>query len=282
MTATEPPSAQAQAPFPDGSVEVGVYATQAEGLEHSLVVLAMGEACWLVPTDDGFHLRVPPAIHTVSQQQLAYFDRERVGWPPPVAVDALPTRRQAPLSPLFWVLGVFAAYWAQERWPGFTEAGWLDAQRVFAHGEWWRAASALWLHGDLSHLVGNAGGGVLMFSAVIATFGFRAGWSWLAGSAIIGNLAAVAIHHRDEYRSLGASTAIFAGLGLLSGRALRVVARSGPSRRWRPLLVPLATGLAMLGLFGTAGPNTDLLAHATGFGSGLIGGVIAGGSAQRV
>jgi membrane associated rhomboid family serine protease len=264
-------------PFPEGSVDAGVYPTHAAGFEHSLVVLAMGEACWLIAADDGHHLRVEPAVLDAARQQLACFDRESVGWPPPPVGDTMPAIQHVPLSPLLWVLAVFAVFWAQGRWPGLTDAGLLDASRVFEHGEWWRAGSALWLHGDLGHLVSNAGGGFLVFSAVVATFGLNAGWSWLTASALLGNVAAVALHYGDGYRSLGASTAVFAGLGLLAGRAIRVIARSGYPYRWRELLVPLAAGLAVLGLFGAGGVNIDVLAHATGFGAGLAMGFIASG-----
>ena len=277
MTVPEPSVPLANDPFPEGSVDAGVYATQAEGFVHSLVVLAMDEACWLVPASDGHHLRVEPAALDAVRQQLACFDRESVGWPPKPVVDAAPVRLHAPLSPLFWVLGVLAVFWAQGTWPGLTEAGVLDADRVFHHGEWWRAASALWLHADVGHLVSNAGGGWLVFSAVVATFGLGAGWWWLTVSAVMGNLAAVALHAGGDYRSLGASTAIFAGLGLLTGRALRVMSRSEPSRRWRTMGVPLASGLGVLGLFGAGGVNIDVLAHATGFVAGLVMGWAAGG-----
>lgn len=258
-------------------MDAGVYATQADGFVHSLVVLAMGEACWLVPAADGQHLRVEPAALDAVRRQLACFDRESVGWPPRLVVDAAPVRLRVPLSPLCWVLGVLAVFWAQGRWPGLTEAGELDADRVLHHGEWWRAASALWLHGDVGHVVSNAGGGWLVFSAVVMTFGSGAGWWWIAVSAVTGNLAAVALHAGDDYRSLGASTAVFAGLGLLTGRALRVLSRSGPPRRWRAMGVPLASGLGVLGLFGAGGVNIDVLAHATGFVAGLAMGWAAGG-----
>ena len=279
MTEFEPTAARATDAFPQGTVDAGLYGTHAEGIEHSLVVLAMGESCWLVPDEAGHHLRVEPAAVAAVRRQLENFDRENIGWPPPrPALEPAPARRQPPLSPLFWVLGVLAAFWAQQAWPALTETGLLDAGRVFEHGEWWRTGSALWLHGDLGHLVSNAGGGLLVFSAVVLTFGTLAGWLRLLAAALLGNLAAVALHHGDSYRSLGASTAIFAGLGLLTGRAVRVAGRTDPRERRRTMLVPFAAGLAVLGLFGAGGVNVDVLAHATGFGAGLTTGFIASGN----
>ncbi len=278
MTEPEASAALASDAFPKGSVGAGVYPTHAEAFAHGLVVLAMGEACWVVPAEDGHHLRVEPAALDAVLEQLAHYDRESVGWPPRPAVHRATTRKHSPLSPLLWVLGVFAMFWAQGRWPGLTDATLLDASRVFGHGEWWRTATALWLHADLGHLVSNSVGGLLVFSAVVATFGLRAGWLLLAAASVAGNVTAVMLHHGEPYRSLGASTAVFAGLGLLTGRAVRVMSISGHPHRWRTILVPLAAGFAVLGLLGAGGVNIDVLAHATGFSSGLILGFAAGGA----
>ena len=163
----------------------------------------------------------------------------------------------------------------EEKVPGLTDAGLLDARRVFDLGEWWRPVTALWLHDDIGHLISNVVSGFLVFSAVVGTFGPRAGWRLLAGAAVAGNVAVVTLHYGEGYRSLGASTAIFAGLGLLVGRAVRVMSRSGHPHFWRTMLVPLAAGLAVLGLYGAGGMHTDVLAHATGFGAGLVSAFVA-------
>lgn len=269
---TEPESSEplASDPFPNGCAEAGVYATYAEGFEHSIVMLAMGETCWLVSTDHGHHLLVELPSLDVARRQLAYFDRERIGWPPPPFVDDAPVSKRVPLSPLLWVLGVCAVYWAQVERPGLTNAGLLDARRVFGHGEWYRAWTALWLHADIGHLVSNVASGWMVFSAVVTTFGQRAGWALIAGAAIAGNLAIVGLHPGGDYRSLGASTAVFAALGLLVGRAVRVLGRSGQPHRWRMLLTPLFAGFIVLSLYGAGGVQVDVLAHAFGFGAGLL------------
>ena len=277
MYAPESAVAPASDPFPEGSVDAGVYATHREGFQHGVVVLAMGEPCWLVEHEGRHHLRVEPAALDAVREQLDCLDRESVGWPPQRVVERAAVRRSAPVSPLLWVCGVFAVFWAQGAWPGLTDVALLDAGRVFGHGEWWRVGTALWLHGDLGHLVSNAGGGLLVFSAVVLTLGTRAGWALLAGSAVVGNLAAAALHHGSVYRSLGASTAVFAGLGLLTGRAVRLMSRSGHPHRWRTVLVPLASGLAVLGLLGAGDVHIDVLAHGTGFGAGLVAGFVAAG-----
>ena len=268
-------------PFPDGSVEAGVYATYTEGFEHSLVMLAMGETCWLVSTDRVHHLLVEPAALDAAHRQLASFDRERIGWPPPPFVYDAPRNQHAPLSPLLWVLAVVSVFWAQQERPGLTDAGLLDARRVLEHGQWWRAWTALWLHADIGHLVSNVISGWMVFSAVVVTFGLRTSWGLIGVAAITGNLATVALHSGDNYRSLGASTAIFAALGLLVGRAVRVISRSEHPHRWRTLLTPLFAGLIVLGLYGAGGVEVDVMAHALGFGAGLLFGFFASQPAPK-
>lgn len=281
MSAPESSLLPAGEAFPAGTVDAGLYPSHASGFEHSLVALAMGEACWLVEADDGHHLRVEPAALEDVRQQLERFDRENVGWPPRPVADSGPARREAPLSPWIWVVGVVAMYWAQGKWPSLTDELSLDARRVFGRDEWWRAATALWLHADVGHLVSNVCGGFLVFSAVIVTFGAKRGWAWIAVAAVAGNLAAVALNRGTDYRSIGASTGIFAALGLLTGRAVRVVMRAGKTGRGRAVMLPLASGLVVLGLFGAGGMQVDVLAHATGFAAGLILGFAAGGEMAR-
>ena len=264
------------APFPEDSEAVGIYPTQLAAFERSLVILAMGETCWIVPAPDGHHLRVAPGALDGVRQQISCYDRESLGWPPRPALDPAPVRKRLPLSPLLWVIGIFLVFAAQLHRPALTEAWLLDTGRVFSFGEWWRSATALWLHADLSHLVSNAGGGLLVFSAVIATFGFAPGWALLAAASVSGNLAAASAHYGDIYRSLGASTAVFAGLGLLTGRAVRVLLRNGHPHRLRAVLAPLASGLVVLGLYGAGEVHVDVLAHATGFASGVLLALAAG------
>jgi membrane associated rhomboid family serine protease len=116
----------------------------------------------------------------------------------------------------------------------------------------------------------NAVSGFFVFSAVVSTMGRLRGWLLLALAAAAGNLAVAALNYPGPYRSIGASTAVFAGLGLLTGRAVRVLCGENGQLRWRALLVPLAAGVTLLGLFGAGGLRTDVVAHATGFAAGLV------------
>jgi len=273
---SDDPHEEAAGGSPAGDLaEAGVYATAAEGFDHGLVVLAMGRPYWLVPGGGGFRLLVEPRGVEEVSEELACFDRESVGWPPRPVVR--PVARGFELAtPLLWAVSIAWIYLGQCLWPGSLEdAGELDSQAVFGRGEWWRALTALFLHADIGHLVSNALSGIFAFAAVLSTFGRARGWLCLALASAAGNLAIAALNYPGPYRSLGASTAVFAGLGLLTGRAVREVGRDSTVRSWRAVLAPLAAGMALLGLYGAGGLNIDVGAHAAGFLAGLALGFVS-------
>ena len=271
MSATDEPVGPTVDGVPVELAEAGVYPTAADGFEHGLVALSMGRAYWLVFSGAGYRLLVEPAALALVREQLACFDRESIGWPPPPVVDHPASPRNERFTPLVWAMVVLAMYAVQSGSPGVWEAaGALDSQALFDRGEWWRVATALFLHADLGHVLANAVSGFFVFSAVVSTMGRLRGWLLLALAAAAGNLAVAALNYPGPYRSIGASTAVFAGLGLLTGRAVRVLCGENGQFRWRALLVPLAAGVTLLGLFGAGGLRTDVVAHATGFAAGLV------------
>lgn len=307
MILARPSSASAETDDtpPEEWIDAGCFATSEAGFEHGLVVLAMGLPYWLRETPEGFRLLVAPEAAEVVRGQLALFDRENVGWPPPRLSEAEPAEPAGPAGRFaaglflasWWALLVFAAYAAQGRRPELVELGAMDARAVFVGGEWWRAVTALFLHADAGHLVSNLASGLFLFATVFALLGRLRGVVSLALAAVVGNLAAAAVHFPREYRSIGASTAVFAGLGLLTGRAFgRLLGRAGatspaegtdgratrsgggPRGRLRAAWVPLAAGLTVLALFGAGEVRVDVLAHATGFAAGVGVGVVAGGA----
>jgi rhomboid protease GluP len=277
-------AATADAPPPDDLVEAGCYASAHAGFEHGLVVLATGNSYWLMPSAAGHRLLVEPAALAHVRDQLARYDRESAHWPPAPLADP-PRARVDFLGPLLWTSAVVAIFRLQLGSPALTAAGALDATAVFERGEVWRAFTALWLHGNGEHLLSNALAGLFLFSALGATFGRLRGWLLLLVAAVGANLASAALHYPGDYRSLGASTAIFAALGLLTGRALAVVRRAARARRRQAMLLPLGSGLTVLALYGAGGAeaarHVDVGAHAVGFAVGLGFGFVAAFARRR-
>jgi rhomboid protease GluP len=148
----------------------------------------------------------------------------------------------------------------------FFQANWFVAGRVdgelIRHGELWRLFTALTLHADIKHLLSN-----LVFGVFFGLFAGRllgSGVAWLA--IVLSAATANALNTlllESTHRSIGASTAVFAALGVVAGF---VWFRQLMSQdRWSNRYGPIVGGLALLMYTGTGGPNTDVGAHLLGF-----------------
>jgi membrane associated rhomboid family serine protease len=152
---------------------------------------------------------------------------------------------------------------------------WFDAGASRAApvrgGEVWRAVTALTLHLDVGHLLANLGFG--------AVFGLLAGQLLGPGVAWLSVLLAAAganllnaFLQPETHASVGASTAVFATLGLLAAYAWR--RRSSTTERRAYRWAPLVAGVFLLAFTGAGGEHTDVLAHLTGFAMGALAGVM--------
>ncbi|WP_285905209.1 rhomboid family intramembrane serine protease [Pseudodesulfovibrio pelocollis] len=220
-----------------------------------------------------------PSGHALSLPDL----RPVSGGEPTVAAMAL-------LVLFFWAynraypgLGLYPALW--------LELGSADAGRILS-GQWWRLFTALTLHGDGAHVLGNAViGGVFVW---LASRRLGAGFAWLLTmlSGGLGNLVNAMVL-AAPHNAIGFSTATFGAAGVLAAIAPFAVGgglhglglSSEPlgqrvARVLRSALVPVAAGLGLLAMLGT-GENTDLGAHLFGFASGLLLGGLAGLAASR-
>jgi rhomboid protease GluP len=277
-----PGISESDAAFPaladlEGRAVAGWYASSTEAFNHSLVIVALGYACWLIPHEGGECLLVEPVALEYLREQLERSDQESVGWPPRPRVEPPADPSRGIFPPLLWALVVVAVFREQSASSSWVVSGALDARALFVEGEWWRPFTALWLHADVGHLVSNLVGGYFVLRGWFALTTTLRGWLALLGASVLANVLVAAAHFPNEYRSLGASTLVFAGLGLLTGRALRYPRLPG---RWRPLFVPFAAGLAMLGLFGAGGENIDVLAHVAGFATGTLAGWMVSRSSE--
>lgn len=257
-------------------VEAGVYPSTADAAERGLVVLAAGFPYWLSETPEGCRLLIERDAIDASRYHLAAYEREKIGWPPPPITDPWRPGKTDLFTPLLWAVSVFIIFNYSREQPAWVDRGALRSIAVFDGGEWWRVMTALFLHADMGHVISNALSGVLVFSAVASTLGRARGWLLLLISAVLGNLVVAAVNYPGPYSSIGASTAIFAGVGLLTGRSIRVAWRSDHPHRWRAMFGPFAAGATVLALHGAGGQRVDVGAHFTGFLAGLAVGFIAG------
>lgn len=151
----------------------------------------------------------------------------------------------------------------------FISAFGADADRI-VNGEIYRCATALLLHSDLQHLLGNIAGIIVFGTAVASQCGWGIGWLLVLAAGVTGNLI-TAFWYQGDHIAIGASTAVFAAVGICSAIQMRfsIWNRTDKSEySWRKLM-PLMAGLALLGLLGTS-PRADLMAHLSGFAVGLV------------
>ncbi len=255
--------------------EAGVYSSEREALQHSLVILAMGRSCWTVPSGRGWRLLVEPDALAHALYQLSCYDRESHGWPPPPVPPPRVHGRMDFAPSLLLAATLAGCHWAQLRaGPALTDLGCMDGRGLWERRELWRPLTALFLHADLAHLAANGISGLFIFASLATAFSRARAWLLLLCSSLAANVATSMLYWGTEYRSLGASTAVFAALGLLTGAALRESRRPGGRPAWRRMVIPLASGVGLLGLFGSGGFQTDLAAHLCGFLAGLTGGFL--------
>jgi len=249
---------------------VGRYTSEREALRHATVILAMRGDCWLAETGPWWLLLVRPSLADRASLQLSRYDSESLR-PPPPREQPMPVAGRMDYPPaLLWALFTAACFWLQSQAPGLWETlGCMDSRALFQRGEWWRPATALLLHADYAHLAANLASGLFTFAALRTAFSRGTAWTCLALSSIAANVLAGLVQLGSDYRSLGASTAVFAGLGLLTGRATRHALSSASTHKLRHLIVPLASGLSLLALFGAGDLRTDITAHLCGFACGL-------------
>jgi len=254
----------------DGLVGIGIYPTAIEAHERGLVVLSARFPYWLHEEDGQVILLVPESSADQLSYQIDLFEKESVNWPPPEPV--IPDDQGNAWALLVWVTTLTIAYIAQVEWSWLFDWGILSSEAIRA-GELYRIVTALFLHADIGHLVGN-----LLFGAVFVHFIARHTGTLLALLAVLasgagGNLLNALIHVSEPHLSIGASTAVFGSIGILVTLRTGYVLRNFRKSLANIWALPFITGWIMLAWFGTGSEFTDTTAHLLGFACGLPLGV---------
>ena len=235
--------------------------------ERLLVLTAVGIEAFIASLPGEYFLQVPEADAGYALRQLAQYEAENRAPPPPRPPRQL--HRRAWTGCLGYAMTLLSVAWMVSggavRLDAF-ELGELDAARAQA-GECWRAWTALTLHLDGPHLAANLCAGV--WFGYLAGRQIGSGTAWLLGvtGAGLANLIE-ALLAPPEHRAVGASTAVFSILGMMSAYSWRerFALRERWARRWGPLIA----GVILLGWTGTAGEDTDVMAHLSGFAVGAL------------
>ncbi len=253
--------------YDDAWIEVGRYPRVRDAEAAALVLASAGIGSHLHREPHGVTLSVAAADALRASHELLEYDRENRRRPEPV----LPSLWEGADAALAYSTALIVVYVAAGRhmfgldWEsaGYAQSG------LMLGGEWWRALTALTLHGDLEHLASNvfAGGVIGLFLA--QSLGPGLAWLAIVLAGGLGN-ALNALVEPAQHASIGASTSVFGALGLLAA----LVWRGGP-RYWTRGLrawLPLAAGVMLLAFLGFGGERTDIGAHVAGFVIGVLGG----------
>lgn len=248
---------------------VRVSRRRAQADEWALVLNADGLPVRIDGTPEGFAVLVPASERDSAERVLASFERENRRPPPvpePPAID--PNGGRHALLVAAFLLASFVVT-GPDGGP-FAERGAAAADAIRS-GEWWRALTALGLHADAGHVLGNALGSALFLSGVFRAFGPGVGIALAIAAGGLGN-GANALLRSAAHSTIGASTAVFGALGVVVGERM-VRRRASPSRQaaW----IPLGAGLALVAMLGTQGERVDVWAHVLGLAAGIVLGAAA-------
>jgi len=239
--------------------------------DRALVLAAAHIPYQLIDDGSSCALVVPAELSARAAEELRLYDEEN----PPTRPQ--PRKRIVYQDSLPGVVGYVLVVCVVAWLAGYSsfDTNWFQAGRVdgtlIRDGEWWRTITALTLHSGVRHLLGN-----LVFGAFFGIFAGRllgSGVAWLTVvvAAALGNTAN-SLLLESTHRSIGASTAVFATLGLLAGYVWR--GQLMAQDRWPTRFGPIVGGLALLMFTGTGDENTDIGAHLMGFVCGFGAGML--------
>jgi rhomboid protease GluP len=198
---------------------------------------------------------------------LSAYLAENRDWPPrPLPADEITSGIQPPTIIIIGALMLF--YSVTGQWDSHSiwfSSGAGNSSAILQGGEYFRLVTALTLHADLTHLLGNCfiGGFLLHFFCRLVGSGM--GLAATLTAAVMGNGINVCLHG-DGHLFVGYSTAVFATIGMLvmaSYQSKKTLSRFD-------LVLPFMAGVALLAMLGSSGERTDLGAHLFGLLSGLV------------
>jgi rhomboid protease GluP len=259
-----------------GRVEIRRNERKRPVLDASLVLASQGVRHWIEfqPADSweggtgSFLLTVEPHDAPRAFQVLDKYERENAGYrveDPEVSVFDLhlsPVLHLAiPAVISFWVASVPWGTWMERQ--GGAAAALIMKDGIF-NGEWWRTLTATTLHADSEHFLGNMLSGFFIFNLLRRRCGPGTSMLLLTVAAVLTNTTVAAVSP-PRYFSIGFSTVVFAGLGLLAGVETRYFPRGlRPGlRNFTPLL-----GAFFLAVMTGLGEQADIKAHFIGFAFG--------------
>lgn len=251
-------------------IELFRHPRRAPVAEAAFVLTAVDVTHQTIEEDGHWQLWVPAELAPRAQFELNSYWRENQ------VVAQRPPQSPAVDSGVLGVLGFLLVIWSVPWLQSWQLGQWHDqgvmAAAAVREGAWWRCVTALTLHADIGHIVSNSAFGALFGGLLSRQLGSGVGWLLTLVAATLAN-GANALIQPESFRSIGASTATFAAMGMLAA----VVWRRGYYRNmdWRRSVAPLFAAVALFSFTGIGDLNTDVMAHLFGGISGVLLGLLA-------
>ena len=275
MTSSDP--SKSDLPLPPTSAATPSNPTtpkKREAEDWALVLIAEGIQSKVVRTEAGFTVDVASADAITARKILDSWQNERSERSRRLAIP--PARGATTLEAAIayaCALTLVAFHLGLEnsgRWSDFRELGKSQAALVL-DGQWWRLVTALTLHADLPHVLGNTLFGGFFLAAVAGRLGIGIAILCFVTTGTLGNYAN-ALYYGSAHSSVGASTGVFGLVGVLAG--LAAWHRHQMALPGRGAWVALAAGLAIVAMLGSGGPRVDFSAHLFGLAAGGLTGLL--------
>jgi membrane associated rhomboid family serine protease len=242
-----------------------------EALSCSLALSSMGISHHLRQTADSMLLSVAAEDAPYAASQISAFLHENRNWPPKPTV---PDNTFSPLlqpPTLLLIGGLILFFTVTGNWSDHSiwfAGGAGDAEAILQKDEWYRLITALTLHADTVHLLGNCLFGGFIFHFFCRLTGNGLGVFSMLLTATVANLINVLLHG-NNHLFVGFSTAVFAIIGMLA-----MISRQYRTNKRYLRVIPFMAGAALLAMIGSSGERTDLGAHFFGLCCGLASGWI--------
>lgn len=244
-----------------------------EALSCSLMLSSVGISHNFNQEPDNMVLSVATHDEQEAKVQIKAYLHENRNWPPKPATppDTYIPLLQPPTLLLIGGLSLFYSVtgpWSDHSFWFTHGAG--DAEAILLNYEYHRLVTALTLHADPVHLLGNCLFGGFLFHFFCRLTGNGLGLFSMILTATLANLINVVLHG-SNHLFVGFSTAVFAIIGMLA-----MLNRKNRTGTRYPQVMPFMAGAALLAMIGSSGERTDLGAHLFGLCCGLAGGWVLG------
>ena len=187
--------------------------------DYSLVLSAVGIEHQVNQQTGAVFVRRRHSVRAMAE--LHAFREENRNWPIPT-VRPPPFVRSNSRATLFMLGLLIFIYLLSGPWAAdspWFQTGAVSNKAILEQGQWPRLLTALTLHADQMHLVGNCVIGGFIAQLLCKSVGSGTAWLSLLLSGLLGNLLNI-VFRNDPHYSVGFSTAIFAAIGILCGRQL--------------------------------------------------------------